>query len=104
MEVNFPADIYISNSDADYQLENVLSVSRYHLPFITATHHSRSPWSGKSQDSQSQLSLLSGLPAEALRISWNVAWHDGIEEAITRKNSSSEQYDMTEDCRSCTNL
>jgi len=61
---------------------------RYHLPFITATHHACSPWSGKS----TQLSLLSGLPAEALRIAWNVAWHEGIEEAIAGNNSSSDRY------------
>jgi len=76
-----------------YQLCDVSFVSRYHLPFVTATHHTRSPWSGNSQDSQSQQLLHSGLPAEALRIVWNIAWHDGIEEAINGKNSSSERYE-----------
>ena len=72
-------------------------MSRYRLPFITTTHHTRSPWLGKSQDNQSQLSLHSGLPAEALRIAWNVAWHDGIAEALAGKNCSSERYESA-DC------
>ena len=76
-----------------------MSVSRYHLPFVTATHHTCSPWSGKSHDDQSQSSLLTGLPAEALRIAWNVAWHDGIEEAITGRNSSPDRYHGT--CLCC---
>ena len=65
---------------------------RYHLPFVTATHHACSPWSGKSRDDQSESLLRSGLTAEALRISWNVAWHDGIEETIDSKNCSAERY------------
>jgi len=77
----------------EYQLCSLLYCVRYHLPFVTATHHTRSPWSGKPQDDQSQSLLLSGLPAEALRIAWNVAWHDGIKEAIAGKNSSAERYD-----------
>ena len=73
-----------------------MSVCRYCLPFTTATHHHCSPWSGNSwNDDQSQTELLSGLPAEALRLAWNVAWHDGIEEAIASSSSTSERYYKT---------
>jgi len=65
---------------------------RYRLPFVTATHHTCSPWSSKSRDDQLESLMLSGLPAEALRIAWNVAWHDGIEEAVANRNTSAERY------------
>ena len=68
----------------------LLNIDRYHLPFkpmihdMNSVHQTRLP----SENDQS----FNGARGETLRLTWDIAWHNGIDEAI--KSDSQESADM----------
>ncbi|XP_064598734.1 rotatin-like [Liolophura sinensis] len=70
-------------------------VKRYRLPFKTAVHHESSRHQGAPISESDP--LTSGMPAEMLRITWNVAWHCGISKLLECLNHPSHYNKSSKD-------
>ena len=85
---NSPVTIDVLAVMSDFH--NIVIRFRYSLPFVVATHHEKSPW--LIEESQSDKNLLNGFHSESLRIVWNIAWHDGIDAALTSSDENNTRF------------
>jgi len=55
-------------------------LSRFKLPFRPSTHYEKSP--NQCLAPMDPDPLVTGLPLEMMRVSWNVAWYGGMDSLV----------------------
>ena len=68
---------------------------RFRLPFRPATHYEKSP--NQVAPLPYPDPLQTGLPLEMLRISWNMAWHGGMDNLLKSIIGSRQQAESLEE-------
>lgn len=66
-----------------------IQTTRFKLPFRPATHYDKSP--NQVLGPVDPDPLLTGLPLEMMRVTWNVAWHGGMDALVATLSGSQKK-------------
>ncbi|XP_053402565.1 rotatin-like [Mercenaria mercenaria] len=67
------------NKTTTFSVPNIVKL-RYKLPFRANTHYDKSP--NRCASPPDPDPLMTGLPLEMMRITWNAAWHSGMDTLV----------------------